>query len=124
MFNLVQFAEMDRRPWQPRQLAGENGSARPGEASSDSGEGFGERPVNTAVGAAKAGVGSDTLIDPARSASDVAFKPKCLGIHSSMSEYRFDADSRFKSEPSANLRSNHWSFVDYPRRWKPIRPPP
>lgn len=87
VFNLVQFAEMDRRPWQPRQLAGENSSARLAGASSDSGEGFREKPVDAAAGTI-AGTGSDTLIDPARSITDVAFKPKCLGIHSSMSEYR------------------------------------
>ncbi len=52
-------------------------------------------------------MGSDTPVDPARSATDVAFKPKCLGIHSSMSEYRFDAGSRFRFEPSTNLRCNH-----------------
>jgi len=51
-------------------------------------------------------MGPDTLVDPARSMTDVAFKPKCLGIHSSMSEYRFNADSRFRSEPNTNLRSN------------------
>jgi hypothetical protein len=39
--------------------------------------------------------------------TDVAFKPKCLGIHSSMSEYGFNADSRLWFEPSTNLRSNH-----------------
>jgi len=94
---------MDRRPWQPRQLAGENGSAWLRRASFDGGE---ER-VDGAAGTARAGVGLVSLIDSERSAIDVAFKPKCLGIHSSMSEYRFDADSRFWSEPIANLRPNH-----------------
>jgi hypothetical protein len=89
---------MDRRPRQPRQLAGENGSAKLEEARSGSGE-------RLADGAA--GVGSDTLIDSELSMTDVAFKPKCLGIHSSMSEYGFNADSRLGFEPSTNLRSNH-----------------
>jgi hypothetical protein len=49
-------------------------------------------------------VGLVSLIDPGLSMTDVAFKPKCLAIHSSMSEYRFDADSRW-------VRANHESAV-------------
>ena len=45
-----------------------------------------ERLAGGTAGAAKAGVGLVSLIDPELSMTDVAFKPKCLGIHSSMSE--------------------------------------
>jgi hypothetical protein len=57
-----------------------------------------DRLADGTAGTAKAGVGLVSLIDPELSMTDVAFKPKCLAIHPSMSEYRFDADSR--SSPS------------------------
>jgi hypothetical protein len=54
--------------------------------SFDSTESPGERLADGTAGAATAGVGLVSLIDPELSMTGVAFKPKCLGIHSSMSE--------------------------------------
>jgi hypothetical protein len=45
-----------------------------------------DRLAGGTAGAAKAGVGLDSLIDSELSMTGVAFKPKCLGIHPSMSE--------------------------------------
>jgi hypothetical protein len=49
-------------------------------------ESSGDRLADGSAGVTKAGVGLDSFIDPALSITDVAFKPKCLGIHSSISE--------------------------------------
>ncbi|WP_143271530.1 hypothetical protein [Bradyrhizobium mercantei] len=78
-----QSAEIDRRPRQPRQLAGEYGNSD-GEAGFDAGE-----PTTACFFDADADAvrSCKSLVDPVnadRPAVDVAFKPKCLGIASSI----------------------------------------
>jgi len=85
---------MDRRPWQPRQLAGENGSSAHCEASFDAGELPGERLFDSGTDALRFGVADDDATDADRAAADVAFKPNCLGIQTSIHEHPADAGCR------------------------------
>jgi hypothetical protein len=75
---------MDRRPRDPRQLAGEYGSSEHGEESFDAGELSREWLFNIDADAIRSGMAFDDVADPDGAASDVAFKPKCLGIYSSI----------------------------------------
>jgi len=73
-----QLAEIDRRPWQPRQLAGAKGSSELRGKSAA----FGAAPV-VPVDAASDPIGPLALADrmAADAATiDVSFKPKCLAI--------------------------------------------
>ena len=99
-----QLAEMDRRPQQPRQLAGENGSSERCEASFDiaelpGAELPGERLFNADADSFRPGVALDDAMDADRAADDVAFKPNCLGIQASTHEH--SADSRVQSQVQA-----------------------
>lgn len=79
----LQFAEIDRRAREPRQLAGEYGSSEHREGRFDAAELSGEWLFNAD---AEAVWSSETLDDPVnadRAGSDVAVKPKCLGIETS-----------------------------------------
>jgi len=87
----VQFAEIDRRPRQPRQLAGENGSSEHWEASFDAAELPGGRLFNSDTDSFRPGVARDDTADAGRAADDVAFKPNCLGIQASIHEHPADA---------------------------------
>jgi hypothetical protein len=107
-----QSAEMDRRPRQPRQLAGENGSSEHWEASFDAAELSGaelpgERPFNAGADSFRPGVARDDAADAGRAADDVAFKPNCLGIQASIHEHPADAGCSPRVQPKANLRLNH-----------------
>ena len=82
---------MDRRPWQPRQLAGENGSSAPWEASFETGELAGERVFEADADALRPDVAVDDAADADRAAADTAFKPNCLGIQTSIHEHPADA---------------------------------
>jgi hypothetical protein len=82
-----QCAEMDRRPRQPRQLAGENGSSGYWEESFDAAELPGERLFNADADSFRPGVARDDAADAGRAADDVAFKPNCLGIQASIHEH-------------------------------------
>ena len=82
---------MDRRPRQPRQLAGENGSSEYWEASFDSAELRGECLFNAEADLFWPGVARDDA-DAGRAADDVAFKPNCLGIQASIHEHPADAE--------------------------------
>ena len=86
-----QSAEMDRRPRQPRQLAGENGSSEYWAASFDAAELRGERLFNAEADSFRPGVARDDAADAGRAADDVAFKPNCLGIQASIHEHPADA---------------------------------
>ncbi|MEH2610739.1 hypothetical protein [Bradyrhizobium sp. AZCC 1693] len=79
-----QFAEIDRRPRLPRQLAGENGSSGYWEASFDAAELPGEGLFNSDTDSFRPGVARDDAADAGRAADDVAFKPNCLGIQASI----------------------------------------
>ena len=70
----LQSAEIDRRPQQPRQLVGENGSSEHGEA----------RFFDVDADAVRCCKSLDDPVNADRPAADVAFKPKCLGIESSI----------------------------------------
>ncbi|MCK1287081.1 hypothetical protein IVB41_24525 [Bradyrhizobium sp. 44] len=80
----LQFAEMDRRPWEPRQLAGEYGSSEHGEECFDAAELSGEWLFDADAEAIRSGEALDDPVNADRATSDVAFKPKCLGIETSI----------------------------------------
>ena len=73
---------MDRRPREPRQLAGEYGSSEYRAESLDAGERAGERLFDADTDAVGSGVAIDDAADADGAAANVAFKPKCLGIPS------------------------------------------
>jgi len=73
---------MDRRPRQPRQLAGEYGSSEHWAESLDAGELARARLFDVGAGAVGSGVAIDDAADADGAAANVAFKPKCLGIQS------------------------------------------
>ena len=73
---------MDRRPREPRQLAGEYGSSEVWEESPDAGELARERLFDADPDAIGSGVTIDDAADADGAAANVAFKPKCLGIQS------------------------------------------
>lgn len=98
---------MDRRPRQPRQLAGENGSSESCEASFDAAELPGARLFNADSDSFRLGVAWDDAADAGRAADDVAFKPNCLGIQASINEHPADAGCRPHVQPKTNLRFNH-----------------
>lgn len=81
---------MDRRPWQPRQLAGENGSSARWEASFDAGGLAGEL-FEADTDTLMPDVTVDDAADTDRAAADIAFKPNCLGIQTSINEHPADA---------------------------------
>lgn len=80
----LQFAEVDRRPREPRQLAGEYGSSEHGEERFDAAELSGEWLFDADADAIQSGEALDDPVNADRSAADVAFKPKCLGIETSI----------------------------------------
>jgi hypothetical protein len=86
-----QSAEIDRRPRQPRQLAGENGSSEYWGASFDAAELPEERLFNADVDSFRPGVARGDAADAGRAADDVAFKPNCLGIQASIDEHPAEA---------------------------------
>lgn len=75
---------MDRRPREPRQLAGEYGSSEHGEEGFDTAELSGEWLLNADADAIRSGEALDAPVNADRAAADVAFKPKCLSIESSI----------------------------------------
>jgi hypothetical protein len=79
-----QFAEIDRRPRVPRQLAGANGRSEHGEASFGAGEIARERIFDANTEASRPAVPFDDAGVSDRAAADVALKPKCLGIYLSI----------------------------------------
>ncbi|MHC2438813.1 hypothetical protein ACVMB0_006188 [Bradyrhizobium sp. USDA 4451] len=79
-----QSAEIDRRPRQPRQLAGEYGSSESAEVCFDAGATSGTRFFDAAADAVRCCKSPDDPVNADRPAVDVAFKPKCLGIESSI----------------------------------------
>ncbi|WP_139031320.1 hypothetical protein [Bradyrhizobium sp. ORS 375] len=96
-----QLAEVDRRPWQPRQLAGEYGCSERGEESFE----VGELPVEGILVADSDAVRSceapDDSVNADHPAADAAFKPKCLRISSSINV------SPTHAERSPSIRSEH-----------------
>ena len=83
---------MDRRPREPRQLAGEYGSSEHWAESLDAGELARERLVDADADAVGSGVAIDDAADADGAAGNVAFKPKCLGIPSSIREHSANAE--------------------------------
>jgi len=90
----LQFAEIDRRPREPRQLAGEYGSSELGEGIFDAGELSEEWLIDAGPDATRSGMALDDVTDTDGAASDVAFKPKCLGIETSIKRHPADAECR------------------------------
>lgn len=80
----LQSAEIDRRPQQPRQLVGAGGSSEDGEESFDTGEPAGSLPFEADADAVRSCKSLDDPVNADRPAADVGFKPKCLGIASSI----------------------------------------
>lgn len=85
---------MNRRPREPRQLAGEDGSSKHGEESFNAGELSGERFFDANTDAIRTGKPLHDTVDADRATADVAFKPNCLGIQASIQEYTGDAEIR------------------------------
>lgn len=102
-----QFAEIDRRPQQPRQLAGENGSSEYWEASFDAAVLPGEPLFNAEADSFRPGVARDDAGDAGRAADDVAFKPNCLGIQASIMNTLLTPGVVPKCKPKTNLQLNH-----------------
>jgi hypothetical protein len=65
----------------------------------DAGELTGERPFETDADALMPGVADDEAAAADRAAADVAFKPNCLGIQTSIHEH--PADARVPSQIQA-----------------------
>ncbi|WFU36220.1 hypothetical protein QA635_18130 [Bradyrhizobium brasilense] len=84
MATWLQSAEIDRRPQQPRQLAGEYGSSADGEACFDAAELSGACFFDADAKAVRCCKSLDDPVNADRPAADAAFKPKCLGIASSI----------------------------------------
>jgi len=80
----LQSAEIDRRPRQPRQLAGEYGSSAHGESCFDAAELSGACFFDADAEAVRCCKSLDDPVNADRPAADAAFKPKCLGIASSI----------------------------------------
>jgi len=78
-----QSCEIDRRPRQPRQLAGAKGKSAPWETSSATGELIGERSLDADTDSIKSAVAVDDAAAGRATADDV-FKPNCLGIQASI----------------------------------------
>lgn len=83
---------MDRRPQQPRQLAGEYGSSADGDESFDAGALAAARFFDPAADAVRACKSLDDPVNADRPAADVTFKPKCLGIESSIQIFAAHAE--------------------------------
>jgi len=83
---------MDRRPREPRQLAGEYGSSEHGEECLDAAELSGERFFDADADAIRSGEALDDPVNADRSAADVTFKPKCLGIEISIQIHPTNAE--------------------------------
>ncbi|MGY2847030.1 hypothetical protein ACVIWU_003095 [Bradyrhizobium sp. USDA 4509] len=80
----LQSAEIDRRPQQPRQLAGEYGSSEHGEACFDAAALSRACFFDADAEAVRCCKSLDDPVNADRPAADAAFKPKCLGIASSI----------------------------------------
>ncbi|MFQ3455960.1 hypothetical protein PMN64_22020 [Bradyrhizobium sp. UFLA01-814] len=80
----LQSAEIDRRPRQPRQLAGEYGSSEHGEACFEAAELSEACFFDADAEAVRCCKSLDDPVNADRPAADAAFKPKCLGIASSI----------------------------------------
>jgi hypothetical protein len=83
---------MDRRPREPRQLAGEYGSCEHWAESPDAGELARARLFDAGAAAVGSGAAIDDAADADGAAGNVAFKPKCLGIPSSIREHSASAE--------------------------------
>jgi hypothetical protein len=87
---------MDCRPREPLQLAGEDGSSKHGEECFDAGELAGERLFDADADSVRPGEAFDDSGDADCASADVCFKPNCLGIGLSVSEYPCNAERRSK----------------------------
>ena len=102
-----QSAEMDRRPRQPRQLAGENGSSEYWEASFDAAELRGERLFNAEANLFRPGVARDDVRTPAvrltmLPSSRIVWASKPPSMNTLLTPSVVP-----KSKPKTNLRLNH-----------------
>lgn len=78
---------MDRRPREPRQLAGEYGISEHREERFDTGELSREWLFDADAEAVRSSEALDGPVNANRATSDVAFKPKCLGIETSIKRH-------------------------------------
>lgn len=85
---------MDRRPREPRQLAGEYGSSEHGKERFDAGELAGEGLLDANAEAVRSSEALDNPVNADRATSSVAFKPKCLGIETSIMIHPANAECR------------------------------
>lgn len=85
---------MDRRPTEPRQLAGEYGSSEHWEERFDTGELFREWLFDGDAEAVRSSEALDGPVNANRATSDADFKPKCLGIETSIKRHPANAECR------------------------------
>lgn len=109
---------MDRRPWHPRQLAGEYGSSEHSEVNFDVGRRAGERRVDAGTDAVRPVVALDDVVDAGR--VDVAFKPKCLGIDTSSHMQPNRPIVLPRSNRSTYLRPNQTALLGFPTTFRLI----
>jgi hypothetical protein len=79
-----QYCEIDCRPRQPRQLAGANGNSAPCEASVDTSEFAGKRMLDGETGPLNSSIAGGDAAEADGAAVDIAFKPNCLGMQTSI----------------------------------------
>jgi len=116
---------MDRRPREPRQLAGEYGSSEHWAESLDAGELARERLVDADADAVGSGVAIDDAADADGAAGNVAFKPKCLGIPSSIREHSANAERlpQVPSEHGFAIQSKSFDWLTHNVQRKLARGP-
>ena len=106
---------MDRRPREPRQLAGEYGSSEHWAESLNAGELARARLVDADAAAVGSGVAIDDAADADGAAGNVAFKPKCLGIPSSIREHSANAERppQVPSEHGFTIQSKSFDWLTH-----------
>ncbi|MGL3209131.1 hypothetical protein [Bradyrhizobium sp. BR 1433] len=109
----LQSAEIDRRPQQPRQLAGEYGSSEDGEESVGAGGLTVDWFFDADADAVRSCKSLDDPVNVDRPVADVAFKPKCLGIASSIQIHVAHAVRRpqVQSEHVVAIQSKRFAWL-------------
>jgi hypothetical protein len=97
-----QCCEIDRRPRQPRQLAGVNGNSARCAASVDADALAGERTFEPETDPLRCAGADDDATEADGAAADIAFKPNCLAMQTSIDEH--PVRRRVSSHPS--LKTN------------------
>lgn len=87
VFVAFQCCEIDRRPRHPRQLVGVNGNSARCAASADADAFTGERTFDTGTDPLRCAGAEDDAAEADGAAADIAFKPNCLAMQTSIGEH-------------------------------------